>query len=38
MADAGMVLQPGPGALAVVAGKVIGDHVDRALRVGLLGA
>src|SRR5213592_3890202 len=35
--DPGMVLQPGPGALAVVAGQVIGDHVDRALGVGLLG-
>src|SRR5690242_11638951 len=34
--DAGMVLQPGPGALAVVAGQVIGDHVDHALGVGLL--
>src|SRR5215471_1038905 len=36
VADAGMVLQPGPGAFAVVAGEVIGDHVDRALGVGLL--
>src|SRR5207247_8086383 len=34
--DAGMVLQPGPGALAVVAGKVAGDHPDGALGVGLL--
>lgn len=37
MADAGVVFQPGPGALAVVAGEVIGDHIDRALGVGLLG-
>src|SRR5262249_13236970 len=29
--DAGMILRPGPGALAVVAGEVIGDHVDHAL-------
>src|ERR1700758_1030195 len=35
--DAGMVVQPGPGALAVVAGQVVGDHVDHALGVGLLG-
>src|SRR6266478_9532009 len=35
--DAGMVFQPGPGALAVVAGQVVGDHVDRAVGVGLLG-
>src|SRR5689334_11023351 len=35
--DPGMVLQPGPGALAVVAGEVIGDHPDGALGVGLLG-
>src|SRR6185369_4605635 len=34
--DAGMVFQPGPGAPAVVAGEVIGDHVDHALGVGLL--
>src|SRR5215472_7531689 len=34
--DAGMVFQPGPGALAVVAGEVIGDHVDHALGVGVL--
>jgi len=34
--DAGMVFQPGPGALAVVAGQVIGDHVDHADGVGLL--
>src|SRR6516164_5925087 len=34
--DAGMVLQPGPGALAVVAGQVVGDHVDGAVGVGLL--
>src|SRR5213596_141644 len=26
--DAGMVLQPGPGALAVVAGQVAGDHLQ----------
>src|SRR5436853_116663 len=32
--DAGMILQPGPGALAVVAGQVIGDHPDRALGAG----
>src|SRR5712675_3684753 len=32
-----MILQPGPGALAVVAGQVAGDHPDRALGVGLLG-
>src|SRR6266516_2660993 len=36
MPDAGMVLQPGPGALAVMAGEVIGDHPDRAHGVGLL--
>jgi hypothetical protein len=35
--DAGMVLQPGPGALAVVAGQVAGDHVDHSHGVGLLG-
>src|SRR5512142_295005 len=34
--DAGMVFQPGPGALAVAAGEVAGDHVDHALGVGLL--
>src|SRR5437762_6555136 len=34
--DAGMVFQPGPGAFAVVAGEVVGDHVDGALGVGLL--
>src|SRR6266436_782013 len=34
--DAGMILQPGPGALAVVAGQVVGDHPDRALGIGLL--
>ena len=34
--DAGMILQPGPGALAVVAGQVAGDHPDRALGIGLL--
>src|SRR5438094_237217 len=33
--DAGMILRPGPGALAVVAGQVIGDHPDRALGIGL---
>src|SRR5204863_6122808 len=33
--DAGMAFQPGPGALAVVAGKVAGHHVDRAFGVGL---
>src|SRR5260370_4448549 len=32
----GMAFQPGPGALAVVAGEVVGDHVDRAVGVGLL--
>jgi hypothetical protein len=31
-----MAFQPGPGALAVVAGEVIGDHPDGALGVGLL--
>src|SRR5690349_13045489 len=31
-----MVFQPGPGALAVMAGQVAGDHVDGALGVGLL--
>jgi hypothetical protein len=36
VADAGMVFQPGPGALAVVAGEVAGDHVDRALGAGPL--
>src|SRR5215470_12326180 len=35
--DAGMAFQPGPGAFAVVAGQVIGDHVDGAVRVSLLG-
>jgi hypothetical protein len=30
-----MVFQPGPGALAVVAGEVIGDHVYGAVGVGL---
>src|SRR5437773_12509114 len=34
--DAGMVLQPGPGALAVVAGQVVGDHVDHAVGIGPL--
>src|SRR6266487_2775610 len=34
--DPGVIVQPGPGALAVVAGEVIGDHVDGALGVGLL--
>src|SRR6058998_2019640 len=34
--DAGMILQPGPGALAVVAGEVVGDHPDGALGIGLL--
>src|SRR5436189_3786508 len=34
--DAGMILQPGPGALAVVAGQVTGDHVDHAPGVGQL--
>src|SRR5438034_6519976 len=34
--DAGMILQPGPGALAVVAGQVTGDHVDHAHGVGPL--
>src|ERR1700745_956139 len=34
--DAGMILQPGPGALAVVAGQVVGDHPYRALGIGLL--
>src|SRR6266446_10291291 len=34
--DAGMVFQPGPGALAVVAGQVAGDHPDGAVGVGLL--
>src|SRR5712691_8127639 len=37
VADAGMILQPGPGALAVVAGQVIGDHPDGAAGIGLLG-
>src|SRR5436189_3799103 len=37
VADAGMVFQPGPGALAVVAGEVVGDHPDGALGIGLLG-
>jgi hypothetical protein len=31
-----MVLQPGPGVLAVVAGEVIGDDHDLAVRVGVL--
>src|SRR5690348_13559800 len=31
-----MVFQPGPGALAVMAGQVAGDHVDGALGAGLL--
>src|SRR5207248_11552396 len=35
--DPGMAFQPGPGALAVVAGQVIGDHPDHALRAGPLG-
>src|ERR1700761_854806 len=35
--DAGVAFQPAPGALAVVAGEVIGDHVDRALGAGVLG-
>ena len=30
--DAGMTFQPGPGALAVVAGEVIGDNHDLASR------
>ena len=34
--DAGVVFQPGPGALAVVAGQVVGDHPDRALGISLL--
>src|SRR6266516_6990560 len=38
MADAGVVCQPGPGALAVVTGEVIGDHVDGALGIGVFGA
>src|SRR5689334_20418752 len=33
--DAGVALQPGPGALAVVAGQVIGDDHDLAARVGV---
>src|SRR6266516_711539 len=37
MADAGMILQPGAGALAVVAGQVTGDRPDRSLGVSLLG-
>ena len=32
-----MSFQPGPGALAVVAGEVVGDHLDGALGAGLLG-
>jgi putative transposase len=35
--DAGMAVEPGPGALAVVAGEVVGDHPDGALGIGLLG-
>jgi hypothetical protein len=31
-----MAFQPGPGALAVVAGEVVGDDHDLALRVGVL--
>src|SRR5512132_787539 len=38
VADAGVVFQPGPGALAVVTGEVIGDHVDGALGIGVFGA
>jgi hypothetical protein len=34
--DAGMLFQPGPGALAVVAGEVVGDHVDHAVGVGVM--
>src|SRR5215471_18139219 len=34
--DAGMVFQPGPGAPAVVAGQVAGDHVEGAFGAGLL--
>src|SRR6266487_5020092 len=34
--DAGMAFQPGPGVLAVVAGEVIGDDHDLAVRVGVL--
>src|SRR5512146_2029078 len=37
MLDAGVAFQPGPGALAVVAGEVVGDDVDGALGAGLLG-
>jgi hypothetical protein len=33
--DAGVVFQPGPGAFAVVAGEVIGDDHDLAIRVGV---
>src|SRR5947199_8709036 len=35
--DPGMVFRPGPGALAVVAGQVVGDHPDGAVGIGLLG-
>src|SRR5258708_10416561 len=35
VADAGMMLQPGPGGLAVVAGEVIGDDHDLAARAGV---
>src|SRR5258705_8184921 len=34
--DAGMVFQPGPGGLAVVAGQVTGDDHDLAARAGVL--
>src|ERR1700751_4684005 len=34
--DPGMIFQPGPGALAVVAGEVVGGYVDRALGGGPL--
>src|SRR6266550_9588987 len=36
VADAGMVFQPGPGGLAVVAGEVVGDDHDLAARVRVL--
>src|SRR6266480_5226944 len=36
VADAGMAFQPGPGVLAVVAGEIIGDDHDLAVRVGVL--
>jgi predicted ATPase len=36
VADAGVVLQPGPGGLAVVAGEVVGDDHDLAARVRVL--